>query len=273
MSVLMSGGAAPALGWRRAVASAVSLPQCRVVGAVLAVSAAAVAPAAASSFTVTPTRILLSSKSPSALLALRNESEETLRFQLTVFAWDQNAQGEMQLHPTEDIVFFPPLLSLAPKESRNVRVGAATPFDVIEKTYRIFVEELPPQSTGAAQSAIRVLTRMGVPIFLQPSKAQAQANLRDLALKDGVFRFNVGNTGNVHYVLERVRVRGTNRSGAVVIDEQADGWYILAGGLRSYELKLRSPECSMVTALAIDVSVGGSVLTQRFETPPAACVP
>lgn len=255
--------------------------------AALALSAAAAPSAAASSFAVSPTRIFLSSKSSSALLTLRNESEETLRFQLTVFAWDQNARGDMQLNPTQDIVFFPPLLSLGPGESRNVRVGAvtgkviaatpflgaATPFDVTEKTYRIFVEELPAQSAEPTQSAIRVLTKMGVPIFLQPAKAQAQANVGDLAVSDGVLRFNVRNTGNVHFVLEHVRVRGTNRSGTVVIDEQADGWYILAGGLRSYELKLRAPECRTVTALAIDVSVSGSVLTARLETPPAACVP
>src|SRR4029453_2560001 len=108
----------------------------------MCIAPGAMGSAFASSFSVNPTQIYLTSKSKSAILTLRNESDETLRFQLTVFAWDQSAQGEMKLQPTSDIVFFPTLLTLGPKESRNVRVGAATPFDAVEKTYRIFVEEL-----------------------------------------------------------------------------------------------------------------------------------
>ena len=226
----------------------------------------------ASSFAVNPTQIFLTSKSTSAILTLRNESDETLRFQLTVFAWDQSVQGEMKLQPTSDIVFFPTLLTLAPKESRNVRVGAATAFEAVEKSYRIFVEELPPQAPQPGQSAVRVLTKMGVPIFLQPMRTQAQAGLRDLMVKDGVFTFNVRNTGNVHFVPEAVRVSGTNDAGQVLLEKQLDGWYILAGGLRAYELRLPSPGCSALTTLSIDVRIAGSALTERLETP-SACAP
>jgi hypothetical protein len=114
---------------------------------------------------------------------------------------------------------------------------------------------------------------MGVPIFMQPAKKQSQATLSGLALDDGVFRFNVRNNGNVHFVPQTVRVRGTNRAGEAVLDKQLDGWYILAGGLRAYEVKLPSPECGAVTALTVDVQIGGSALTEHLETPPAACGP
>jgi fimbrial chaperone protein len=223
----------------------------------------------ASSFAVNPTQIFLTSKSTSAILTLRNESDESVRFQLTVFAWDQSARGEMELKPTSDIVFFPALLTLAPRESRNVRVGAATPFEAVEKSYRIFVEELPPQAPQPGQSAVRVLTKMGVPIFVQPTRTQAQAGLRDLMVKDGVFTFNVRNTGNVHFVPETVRVHGMNHVGEVVLEKQLDGWYILAGGVRAYEVRLPAPDCSALTALSIDVRIAGSALKVRLETPPA----
>jgi len=42
--------------------------------------------AAAATFTVDPTQIFLSGRSGSVLLTLRNESNETLQFQLSVFA-------------------------------------------------------------------------------------------------------------------------------------------------------------------------------------------
>ena len=230
-------------------------------------------PAIASAFTVNPTQIFLTPKTTSALLTLRNESDETLRFQLTVFAWDQSPQGEMKLQPTQDIVFFPTLLTLAPKEERKVRVGASTTFAAAEKTYRIFVEELPPQAPGTTQSSVRVLTKMGVPIFMQPAKTQAQGGLRDLTVKNGVFTFGVSNTGTVHFVPQSVRVRGMSGAGEVVLDKQVEGWYILAGGVRAYELKLPSPECTKMTALSVEVQVGASTLKERLETPPAACNP
>ena len=238
----------------------------------MCIAPGAMGSAFASSFSVNPTQIYLTSKSTSAILTLRNESDESLRFQLTVFAWDQSVQGEMKLQPTSDIVFFPTLLTLAPKESRNVRVGAATPFDTVEKTYRIFVEELPPQAPQGGQSAVRVLTKMGVPIFLHPTRTQAQAGLRDLMVKEGVFTFNVRNTGNVHFVPEAVRVYGVNRAGEVVLDKQLEGWYILAGGVRAYEVKLPAPDCSALTALSLDVRIAGSALKERLETP-SACAP
>jgi fimbrial chaperone protein len=178
----------------------------------------------------------------------------------------------MKLRPTSDIVFFPTLLTLAPKESRNVRVGAATAFEAVEKSYRIFVEELPPQAPQAGQSAVRVLTKMGVPIFLQPTRMQAQAGVRDLMVKDGVFTFNVRNTGNVHFVPDAVRVLGVNRAGEVMLDKQLDGWYILAGGVRAYAVTLPAPDCSALAALSIDVRIAESALKERLETP-SVCAP
>lgn len=55
----------------------------------------------ASTFTVNPTLIVLSSRTRTAVLSVRNESVEPLRFHVSVFAWDQAADGQMRLTPTE----------------------------------------------------------------------------------------------------------------------------------------------------------------------------
>ena len=49
----------------------------------------------------------------------------------------------IELAPTQDVVFFPALLTLKPGEERRIRVGSTAAPGSIEKTYRIFVEELP----------------------------------------------------------------------------------------------------------------------------------
>ena len=82
--------------------------------------------AVAATFTVEPTQIVLSGRKSSVLLTLKNDSAEPLRFELSVFSWSQSPSGEMSLEPTDDIVFFPALLTIAPGESRHVRVGSAT---------------------------------------------------------------------------------------------------------------------------------------------------
>ena len=67
--------------------------------------------------------------------------------------------------------FQPSLLSLAPGESHNICVCPTTPLAATEETYRVFVAEMPPLETPEGDpTAGRILTRMGIPIFLQPAK-------------------------------------------------------------------------------------------------------
>ena len=127
---------------------------------------------AGSAFKVTPVRVTFSGPS-STLLTLKNESDQPLRFQISSFVWSQDAKGAMQLTPTEDIVFFPALLSLNPGEERKVRVAATVAAKEVEKTYRIFFEELPPlerpESSGAQ---VRILTKMGIATIASYAGAQ-----------------------------------------------------------------------------------------------------
>jgi fimbrial chaperone protein len=230
--------------------------------------------ASASSFTVNPTQIHLAGRTTSSLLTLRNQSPTPLRFQLSVFSWDQSPSGEMQLQRTEDIVFFPELLTLAPNEERKIRVGTTTAFGPIERTYRIFVEELPPlDAAGTQPGAVAMLTTMGIPIFLRPAKPVAQAGLHDLRIADGRVTFNLRNTGTVHFVPQSVRVRAFGPAESVVLDQGVDSWYILAGGARAFDLPLPKPVCSQVASLAVDVQIHTTTLSERLDAGPAACAP
>jgi fimbrial chaperone protein len=225
--------------------------------------------ASAATFTVDPTQIFLSGRTGSVLLTLRNESTETLQFQLSAFAWAQSPAGEMQLEPTEDIVFFPTLLTLKPMETRRVRVGSATPQDRREKTYRIFVEELPPTG-NTASTGVRVLTKMGIPIFVRPVKEVATAQLNDLRQQDGALRFTLTNAGTVHVVPQTIKVRGLAGSNAA-FDRELEGWYVLAGGRREFEMAFPKNACAHVTSIVVDVQFASGKLQERLQTPSGAC--
>jgi fimbrial chaperone protein len=225
--------------------------------------------ASAATFTVDPTQIFLSGRTGSVLLTLRNESNEMLQFQLSVFAWTQSPSGRMELTPTEDIVFFPTLLTLKPKEMRRVRVASATPQEVREKTYRIFVEELPPvdKEPGAG---VRVLTKMGIPIFVRPAKEVATATLNDLRQQDGTLRFTLTNAGTVHVVPQTIKVRGLTGS-KTAFDRELDGWYVLAGGRREFDLAFPKDACAQVTSIIVDVQFASGKLQERLQTPAGVC--
>jgi fimbrial chaperone protein len=244
----------------------------RILIAGLLLNAAATAEAA--TYTVNPTRVYLSARSTSALMTLKNESQQPLRMQLRAQRWHQTPAGEMRLDGTEDLIVFPTLLTLGPGEQRKIRVASATPFDVVEKSYRLYVEELPPGSDDpTAGSSVRILTRMGIPVFLQPSRPTATAVLKGLGLNDGALSFELANTGNTHYIPESVIVRGFAAGGEPVSEWPVNGWYVLAGGSRAFTVKMGRPACEKVRNLLVEVTIGPTVLKGPLTTPGGACAP
>jgi fimbrial chaperone protein len=229
--------------------------------------------AIASSVSINPTRIVLTARASSAVLTLQNQSDELLRFQLSAYVWNQNPGGQMDLSPTEDIVFFPPLFSLEPKGERKIRVGAATDWAPTEKTYRLFIDELPPARAPETAIGLKVLTRMGIPIFLPPDRTSGSATLEGLGLAGNVLAFTVRNTGNVHFIPDKIVVRGVDEAGAAVFDQQLDAWYILAGGLRVFQFEVAPPGCARTRSINVEVQVKESLLKERLETPAGACSP
>ena len=65
---------------------------------------------------------------------------------------------------------------------------------------------------------------------------------------------------------------GLSASGQIVMTKEVEGWYVLAGGSRAYELKLPAPECRSIATLTVDVLIGTSTLKERLAAP-AACSP
>jgi P pilus assembly chaperone PapD len=116
----------------------------------------------------------------------------------------------MSLKPTDDVVFFPQLLTINPREDRKVRVGVTAPPAAAEKTYRLFVEELAPEQRPQHSSTpqVLVLTKMGIPIFLDPPLPSVSGSIDSMRMNHGRFLFAVKNTGNVHFSLNKVRVSG-----------------------------------------------------------------
>jgi fimbrial chaperone protein len=231
-------------------------------------------PARAADFTVNPIQIFLAGQTKSAILTVQNTSGEPLRFQLNAFTWAQDPAGQMQLTPTSEIIFFPRLLTLAPGEQRIVRVGTSVAAGPVERTYRIFVEELPPSTQQAAPAGqVRVLARMGIPIFVEAKAGRAELRLSPPVLQPGRLVFELRNGGTKHAIPQVIRVRGQGAGGETLWEGEQEGWYVLAGERRVYEMPFPREECARTKAVAVEVKAGEQTLTERLDIAPAACAP
>jgi len=226
--------------------------------------------AAASSFQVSPIRLTLTSaEAPSSgLMTVRNTSAEPIRLQVSAFAWNQNRTGEIQLSATEEIVFYPGMLSLKAGETKNIRVGTLAKPGAAEKTFRLFVEEIPIGINK--ENTIRVLTRFGVPIFVPATaKPLATPTLKGLSLLGQTFSFELENAGNTHFFTQRVRVRAENSLGGVLAEKDLPAWYMLAGGIRDYTFDLPKSACGaerLVVSVDSDASHVESTLPVNMST-------
>lgn len=211
-------------------------------------------PARASTFDISPISVTLSAKVPSAMLVVTNRGTEAVRFHVSAFAWDESPDGEMVLLPTSDIVFFPALLSLNAGEARKLRVGVNAAPGAGEKSYRIFVQELPPlaQKTDEPQNAVRVLTKMGVPVFVAGAGVKSVPALAGLQLQASALTFKVKNTGTAHFRPEKLVV--TARDGSSVVHrEEVAGWYVLPSHVRTYVVNLPKAACAALKSIEVEL--------------------
>ena len=227
----------------------------------------------AAGLNVSPVQLHLAPDASKALLTLRNDGDAEARFQVSAKAWDEDANTGMKLSDTDAIVFFPVMLALKPGETRTVRVGAAVPFGPVEKTYRLFVEELPPPARPQTKSEVRVLTRVGIPIFLAPVKVLQDRKLGTPSVGKGSASIDVENTGNVHFRVDSVKLEGYDKPGGAKVFERAvQGWYVLAGGHKKYQVEVPAADCARVKRLVFTVKTENEELFQQpLDTPAGAC--
>jgi fimbrial chaperone protein len=219
---------------------------------------------------VSPIQIYLSQKTTNAMLTVRNDGTEVTRYQISAFAWSESPQGEMKLDATKDVIFFPTLLSLKPGEQRNIRVGVNAPVGQTEKTYRVFVEELP-SAEKKKEMGVRILTKVGIPIFLQPAQMNPKATVQNLEIVNGQVSFAVKNSGNSHLRTQIVRARGEGEGTSPVFEAKQNGWYLLAGGDRVYKFDVPKDSCAKVKSVSVEVPTDRDTVRAKLDTPNGAC--
>jgi fimbrial chaperone protein len=236
----------------------------------LALALLAGAAPAFAAISLTPVQVELSPGKQSELIAVTNESDSELRLQVEIFAWEQRADGETLLQPTKDVLVFPPLLTIAAHEVKRIRVGATVPPAAAEKSYRLTVQELPNEAAEGA-AAVKMLTKISIPVFLQPGPVKAQGRIEAEELRNGTLAVRVRNTGTRRFILGEVDAQGLDSAGKTVFDVKAAGWYVLAGGQRDYSLAISAAECRAARSIELRAKLDDQQIGATVQVLPNAC--
>lgn len=159
---------------------------------------------------------------------------------------------------------------MEPGAQRNLRVGNKNSIVLNEQSYRIIVEELP-SNTKLQGAGVRIVTRMSIPIFIKPAKAEVKNLIERIALRGTSVTFDIRNYGNIHIQPRELRIKGTGTDGSVQLDRKIPGWYILAGGQREYRLDVAKSECGKIKDLTVEVDMDPQPFKETVSVPAGSC--
>lgn len=229
-------------------------------------------PSFAGSFSVNPVKLIFDGATRTVSLKVTNEDSEKVTVQLEAKAWSQDIKSGNLYTDTKDLLFFPKIVEIEASSERLIRVGyMGSPVEDREKTYRLFVQELPVSKPG--ETAMKLAIRMGIPIFAQVKTPVKTPVIDDAKVKRSVLLVTMGNAGNSHYVVDKVIAKGMDAKGDAVFSHDAGGWYVLAGQQHVFSVPIPSEECAKARSVAVDVMVGKETLSKTVDAGPALCQP
>lgn len=227
---------------------------------------------AAASWRVSPIRLDFDQKTRSGVVTITNDGDASVSLQIKAFLWTQDEQGKDRYEESNDLVFFPRIMTLRAGDSRVLRAGIQVPATSQEKSYRLFVEEIPePRSDSGAVVAIAI--RFGIPVFVTPIKVQVVNEFSQIGYRGGELHFALKNAGNVHYRIQGIKVTGADAQGAELWNASSEGWYLLAGNQRSHAVKVAVEDCSRSAAMTLFIHTDKGDFSEQIKIDPTQCTP
>lgn len=207
-------------------------------------------------FRVQPTTLDLGSKVKSGVFSVINNGNEKIDFQISVKEWNQDEKGKDIYTDTKEIIYFPKVMSVDANSQRAVRIILKTPPSSREKTYRLFVEEIPVQkktddvdAKKNIKAGLTIAFRFSMPIFVKPIRLQESCVIDKIGMSNSMLKAVVKNPGNVHVKLRNVKFSGKAADGKELYSKEIAGWYILNGLSSSYETEIPKELCGKLAKI------------------------
>lgn len=242
-----------------------SLPSKAAAGGLFVAAALAAFAVQAADFSVSPIRAELTPGAMSETITVSNDSTNRLRVTVKLMAWSQDAAGKDVYADTGDLVYFPRQMDVEPGAKRLIRVGAKSPEATSERTYRLFIEEIPGSGVNAP-AAVTFYFRFGVPVFVPPPGAKAKVDVAQPTLDKGKLSLAVSNSGTRHVRAHRIVI-----SDGGGYRQEVPGWYSLAGATRTYQADIPREVCRKGGTLQVKVELDESSIDRTLNVQPASC--
>jgi fimbrial chaperone protein len=221
---------------------------------------------------VTPIRLDLGRDARTGVITVANDADSKLQVQMQAFQWSQDVEGKDVYTESNDIIFFPKIMIFEKKEEKILRTGIKIPAVAKEKTYRLFIEEIPePRKSEGANVAIAI--KFGVPIFVTPLKEEPKGEIEKPGMSKGAVKIIVKNSGNVHFRIESITVKGKDLKGEEKISKELSGWYLLSGASRSYTTTIPQDVCETLAKVSIEVKTDKFTLNGNLDADKTMCLP
>ena len=220
---------------------------------------------------VAPIRLDFNAKITSGILTVSNGTSDKINYQIKAFEWTQDAEGKDKYTETIDIIFFPRMMTVEPGDKKIIRAGMKVPRADREKAYRLFIEEIPkPQKAEGAHITFAI--RFGVPIFFKPVKEEFKGVIEKMAMDKGLLAVPIKNTGNSHFVIQTIAIKGISSDKETVFSRDLPGWYLLSGVTRQYTTEIPKELCSKIVKLEVDTKTDQFALKDSLDVQSAMCL-
>jgi fimbrial chaperone protein len=240
--------------------------------------AASFSPSFAADFQVQPTTMDLNGNTKSGVFSVINNGNEKIDFQVSVQEWSQDEKGKDVYTDTKDIVFFPTVMTVEANAQRAIRIGLKAPATLKEKTYRLFVAEIPtPKKTsdvkteGSIKAGVTIAFRFAMPIFVKPARPQESYVIDGLEMSKGTVKTIVKNTGNVHVKLNAVKFSGKAADGKELFSKEVAGWYILQGLSFPYEAAVPKDVCGKLATIDVSAQTENGKIDGKLNVEKKMC--
>lgn len=182
----------------------------------------------AAELAVLPVGLSLNESNTKGVITVSNHGKESVVIQAETMYWTQ-ANGKNIHTLTQDMLVNPPLFTIPAGQSQLLRVGLRKmPTSQQEVAYRLILREVPPPPLTKAQIAegeqgnIRVLLQLSLPVYITPKAPVSLSQWTAQQAANGNITLKLNNSGNVHILVNELKLRNVNANNAVLTSVQVN---------------------------------------------------
>ncbi len=238
-----------------------------ILAALVSVPASAVA----GDWQVSPIRIDFNERIKTGAVTVFNGGDTELRFQIRAYEWTQNSEGKDLFEETDELYFYPRMMTLNAKSQKVIRTGIKQAGGSPERTYRLFIQEIPgPVKEGSI--GVSVALRFGVPVFVEPGQPRARLEFENSRITDDGIQTRTRNAGNVNVAIEKIVFSGFDSLGSQQFVKEIEGWYLLHGSTRLYTVSVPGISCDTIKKITLSATTDKGIFEKTLDSSEGLCV-